>query len=150
MKVLRMWKRTKQRRTIIRTNKRNEQIGDDSDEKINNVIANVETLDEETKLIIAQLNKILAGGRNTDGISFKNVDMNTLSRTTAKVNRVIELIEIKNITQANNLIKAAGVWVVDQLRVKKYEGGKKKDPCWKRRIEEDIKQIKRISTFSKG
>ena len=121
-----MWKRTKQRRTIIRTNKRNEQIGDDSDETINNVIANVETLDEETKLIIAQLYKILAGGRNTDGNSFKNVDMNTLSRTTAKVNRVIELIEIKNITQANNLIKAAGVWVVDQLRVKKYEGGKKK------------------------
>ena len=150
MKVLRMWKRTEQRRTIIRTSERNEEIGDDSDEMINNVTANVETLDEETKLIIAQLNKILAGGRNTDGISFKNVDMNTLSRTTAKVNRVIELIEIKNITQANNLIKAAGVWVVDQLRVKKYEGGKKKDPCWKRRIDEDIKQIKRISTFSKG
>ena len=150
MKLLRMWKRTKQRRTIRRTSERNEEIGDDSDETINNVTANVETLDEVTKLTIAQLNKILAGGRNTDGISFKKVDMNTLNRTTAKVNRVIELIEIKNITQTNNLIKAAGVWVEDQLGVKKYEGGKKKDPCWKRRIEEDIKQIKRISTFSKG
>ena len=41
----------------------------------------VETLDEETQLIIAQLNKILIGGRNSDGISFKKVDMNTLSRT---------------------------------------------------------------------
>ena len=142
MKVLRMWKRTKQRRTIIRTNKRNEQIGDDSDETINNVIANVETLDEETKLIIAQLNKILAGGRNTDGISFKKVDMNTLNRTTAKVNRVIELIETKNITQTNNLIKAAGVSVADQLGLKKCDGGKKKDPWWKKHIEEDIKQLK--------
>ena len=78
---------------IVRTSER-----DDSDETINNVAANVETLDEETQLIIAQLNKILAGGRNTDGISFKKVDMNTLNRTTAKVNRVIELIETKNIT----------------------------------------------------
>ena len=115
-------------RDIVRTSERNEQIGDDSDETINNVAVNVETLDEETQLIIAQLNKILAGGRNTDGISFKKVDMNTLNRTTAKVNRVIELIETKNITQTNNLIKAAGVWVAEQLGFKKYEGGKKKDP----------------------
>ena len=75
-----MWKRTKQR-GIVRTSERNEQIGDDSDETINNVAVDVETLDEETQLIIAQLNKILIGGRNSDGISFKKVDMNTLSRT---------------------------------------------------------------------
>ena len=56
-------------RDIVRTSERNEQIGDDSDEAINNVAVNVETLDEETKLIIAQLNKILASGRNTDSIS---------------------------------------------------------------------------------
>ena len=55
---------------IVRTSERNEQIGDDSDETINNVAVNVETLDEETQLIIAQVNKILIGGRNTDGISF--------------------------------------------------------------------------------
>ena len=87
--------------------------------------ANVETLDEETQLIIAQPNEIQAGGRNTDGISFKKVDMNTLNRTTARVNRVIELIETKNITQTNNLIKSASVWVADQLGLIKYEGRKK-------------------------
>ena len=118
---------------MVRTSERNEQNGDDL----------VETLDEGPQLISAQLNKILAGDRNTDGISFKKVDMNTLNRTTAKVNRVIELIETKNITQTNNLIKAAGVWVADQLGLKKYEGGKKKDPWWKRRIEEDIKQLRK-------
>ena len=56
-------------RNIVRTSERNEQIGDDSDETINSLTANVETLDEETELIIAQRNKILAGGRNTDDIS---------------------------------------------------------------------------------
>ena len=88
--------------------------------------ANVETLDEETQLIIAQLNEILAGRRNTDGISFKKVDMNTLNRTTAKMKRVTELIETTNITQTNNLIEAAGVWVADQLGLKKYKGGKRR------------------------
>ena len=110
-------------RNIVRTTERNDTI--------NNVAVNVEILDEETQLTIAQLNKILAGGRNTDGISFKKVDMNTLNRTMAKVNRVIELIGTKNITQTINLIKAAGVWVADQLVPKimktlrrKIHGGK--------------------------
>ena len=76
--------------------------------------------------------------------------MNTLNRTTAKVSRVIELIETKNMTQTNNLIKAAGIWVADELGLKKYEGGKRKDIWWKRHIEEDIKQLKIISAFSKG
>ena len=68
-------------RYIVRISQGNDQIGDDSDETINNVATNVETLDEQTRLIIAQLNKILAGGRNTDGISFKKVDMKTLNST---------------------------------------------------------------------
>ena len=124
-------------REIVRASEGNEQIGDDSDETLNKVAANVETFDGETQLIIAQLNEILAGGRNTDGISFKKVDMSTLNRSKFKVNRVIELIETKNITQTNNIIKA------DQLGLKKYEAGKKKDPRRKRHIEEDIKQLKK-------
>ena len=54
-------------RDIVTTSERNEQIVDDLDETINNRAVNVETLDEETQLIIAQLNKILAGSRNSDG-----------------------------------------------------------------------------------
>ena len=71
--------------------------------------------------------------------------MNTLNRTTAKMNRVIELIETKTITQTNSLIKA----VADQLDLQKYEGGKKKGPWWKRRIEEDIKQLKKDTNILK-
>ena len=53
------------------------------------------------------------------------------------------MIETKNITQTKKLIKAVGVWVADQLGLKKYEGRRKKDPWWKRSIEEDIKQLKK-------
>ena len=62
---------------------------------------------------------------------------------------MIELIETKNITQANNFIKAAGVLVADQLGLKKYEFVKKKDPWSNRRIEEDIKQLKKDINFLK-
>ena len=111
---------------IVRASERNEQIGDDSDETINNVVANVEILDEETQLIITQLNKILAGDRNTDGNSFKKGDMNTLNTANFKVNMVIELIETKNISQTNNLIKAAVVWqqINEVLKSMKTERGK--------------------------
>ena len=85
-------------RDIVRTSERNEQIGDNLDETIINVAVNVETSDEETQLIIAQVNKILTGGRTTDDISFKKVDMNTLNRITVKMNKVTELTETKNIT----------------------------------------------------
>ena len=58
-------------RDIVRTSKRNKQIVNDLDETINNVAVNVEILEEELQLGIAQLNKILAGRRNTDSIFFK-------------------------------------------------------------------------------
>ena len=119
---------------MMRQNEGNQEIGNEPDEILNNVAANVEALDEEMHHIIDKLNDIITSNRNTDGISFKKIDVKILKQTTAKVNWVIELIETKNITQTNNLIKAAGVWVADQLGLKKYKGGKKKDPWWKRRI----------------
>ena len=113
---------------MIRQNEGCEEIWNDPDEIINNVAANVEPLDEATHHIFNELDDIITSNRNADGISFKKIYMNILKQTTVKVNRVIELIETKNITQTKNLIKAAGDWVADQLGLKKYKGGKKKDP----------------------
>ena len=106
---------------MMRQNEGNEEIGNEPDEIINNVAANVEALDEETHHIIGKLNDIITSNRNADGISFKKIDMKILKQTTAKLNRVIEMIETKNITQTNNLIKVAGVWVADQLGLKKLK-----------------------------
>ena len=51
------------------------------------------------------------------------------------------MIETKNITHTNSLIKASGVWVADQLALRKYEGRKRKNPWWKRPVEKDIKEL---------
>ena len=132
---------------MIRPSEGNEEIGIEPDEIINNVAPSVETIDEETHHIIDKLNDIITSNRKADGISCKKIDMKILKQITAMVTRVIELIETKNITQTNNLTKAAGVWVADQLGLKKYEGGKKKDSGWKRRIEGNIKHLKKDSNI---
>ena len=91
---------------MTRQSEGNEEIGNEPDEIINNVAATVKALDDETHHIIDKLNDIITSNRNADGISFKKSDVKILKQTTAKVNRVIELIETKNLTQINNLIKA--------------------------------------------
>jgi len=63
------------------------------DENVVSIPANIETLDLETQLIIAQLNEILASERSTEGISFKKVDRNKLNKITKRINDVIALIE---------------------------------------------------------
>ena len=39
------------------------------------------------------------------------------------------------------------MWVANQLGLKKYKGGKTKDPWWKRQIEGDIKHLKKDITI---
>ena len=66
---------------MIRTSEGNEEIGIEPNEIINNVTANMETIDEETHHIIDKLNDIITSNRNADGISFKKIDMKILKQT---------------------------------------------------------------------
>ena len=58
---------------MIMQNEGNEEIGNEPDEILNNVAANVEALDEEMHHIIDRLNDIITSNRNADGISFKKL-----------------------------------------------------------------------------
>lgn len=64
---------------------------------------NVETLDEEERNIIDQLQEI---------------DYKRLNKLLESVSKAIVLIETTTITQTNNLIKAASMWVADQTGLK--------------------------------
>ena len=66
-----------------------------------------------------------------------------MEEKTRKVNKAIKHVATKDITESNNLIKAASIWVARQLGLKKPMRGKKVEPWWKRRIEGDIKRIRR-------
>ena len=84
-------------------------------------------------------------GKTSDGIIFKKVDKKTLRVQTDKVNKAIKYFKSKNITETNDLINAASVWIeelwiVDLTEEKRLQG--KNEPRWKHRIEGDIKKLR--------
>ena len=106
----------------------------------NNVIDSVN--DTRHTLTDEHLNEITLEGKTSDGIMFKKVDKKTLKVQTDRVNEAIEYFKSKNITEANDLIKAASVWVAEQTGLKKRDYREKSGPRWKRRIEGDIKKLR--------
>ena len=109
---------------------------------VNEAETNDVEIDQEQRQIVEQLKEIMAEGRTTEGIMFKKVDKKTLRCKTEEVNGAIKFMKTSNITQTNSLIRAAGVWVAEQLGLKKITFRKKNEPRWKRRIEGDIKRLK--------
>ncbi|XP_063604453.1 uncharacterized protein LOC134779729 [Penaeus indicus] len=97
----------------------------------------------EEQLIIDEVKGLMAQGVTSDNIMFKKVDQKRLSEETLKVNGAIKHLVTADITQTNNLIKAASLWVAKQLGLKTVKKEKKQDPWWKRRIEGDIKNLKK-------
>ena len=73
---------------------------------------------------------------------FKKVDEKTLKVQTDIVNDAINSFKSKNITEANDLIKAAIVWVAEQIELKQRDYREKNEPRWKHRIEGDIKKLR--------
>ena len=95
------------------------------------------------RVTVENLRKIYVEKKTAEGISFKKVDKNKLKIEENRVNQVIRHIETKNITETNELIRAATVWVAEQLGLKKTEFRAKKDPWWNRGSEDDIKRIRK-------
>ena len=91
-------------------------------------------LSKEHETIVEQLKKIMVEGRTSDGIIFEKVDKKVLKVQTDRVNEAIKYLKSKSITETNDLIRAASIWVADQIGLKKAEHRKKNEPRWKNRI----------------
>ena len=100
------------------------------------------TLNDEHRKIVERLNEIILEGKTSDGIMFKKVDKKALKVQTDRVNEAIRYFKSKNVTETNDLIKAANVWVAEQIGLKKRDYREKNEPRWKRRIEGDIKKLR--------
>ena len=96
-------------------------------------------LSEENQAIVKKLKKIMVKRTTSDGIMFKKVGKKV---QTDRVNEAIKYLKIKSITRTNNLIRAASVWLAEQMRLKKAKHRKKSEPRWKRRIEGDLKRLR--------
>ena len=118
----------------------------DVEEVNNNVIDSVDDtthyLNDDHRKIVERLNEIMLEGKTSDGIMFKKVDKKTLKVQRDRVNEAIRYFKSKNITETNDLIKAASVWVAELIGLTKSDYREKNEPRWKRRIEGDIKKLK--------
>ena len=54
-------------------------------------------------------------GKIWNGIMFKNMDKNILKSHTDRVYEAIKYLKSKSITERNNVIRAASVWVPETL-----------------------------------
>ena len=95
----------------------------------NNVIDNVDdtrhNLNVEHRKNVERLNETMLKGKTSDGTMFKKVDKKTLKVQTDRANDAIKYFESKSITETNVLIKAASVWVAEQIGLKKKDYRKK-------------------------
>ena len=98
----------------------------------NNVIDSVDdtghNLNDEHQKIVERLIEILLKGKPSDGIMFKQIDKKTLKVQTDRVNDTIRYFKSKNITETNDLIKAASVSVEEQIGLKKRDYREKNEP----------------------
>ena len=81
-------------------------------------------------------------GKTSDGIMFEKVDKRTLKVQKDRANDVIKYFKSKSIIEMYDLIKAASVWVAEQISLKKRDYRVKNEPRWKCRIEGDIKKLR--------
>ena len=109
----------------------------------NNLQVNFEGLNEEETQMIQNILSIVET-KSFGGIKpFKKVNKCKLSKLTGNVNRVLKYIVTNNISETNDLIRAAETYIANELGLKDERPRRKKEPWWKRRIEEDINVLKK-------
>ena len=91
----------------------------------NNVIDCVDdtrhNLNDEHRKIVERINQIMLEGKVSDSIMFKKTEKKRLKVQTDRVNDAIKYFKSKNITETNDLIKAANVCVEEQIGLKKRD-----------------------------
>ena len=103
---------------------------------------NDDEISQKNKQIVDRLKQIILDCKTSDGILLKKVNKRSPRAQTVRVNSVVKFVKTKNITDTNKLINAASAWVAEQMVLKKFEIGQRKEPWWKRRLENDIKNLK--------
>ena len=68
-------------------------------------------------------------------VSFRKADSKKLREITSNVNKVWKYIMTNDLTETNDLINAAAVYVCQRLGLKQRKDKVSQEPFWKRRIQ---------------
>ena len=101
------------------------------------------SLDEEEVAIVVEIAEVIERGRKNKLQTPRNVTKKKLSKETAKVDKVLSKFKTHGITKTNELFYAGAVVVTNRLGVKIDKVAGRKEPMWKRRFPNKIKELRK-------
>ena len=102
-----------------------------------------DSLDEEYVTIVREIAEVIGRSRNDKLPTLRNVPKKKLLEETAKVDKVLSKFKTHSITKANELFYAGAVVVTYRLGVKIDKVAGRKEPMWKRRLQNKIKELRK-------
>ena len=102
-----------------------------------------DSLDEEEVAIVMEIAEVIERGRKDKLTALRNVPKKKLLEETAMVDKVFSKFKTHSITKTNELFYAGAVIVTKRLGVKIDKVAWRKEPMWKRRFQNKIKELRK-------
>ena len=102
-----------------------------------------DSLDEEEVATVMEIAEVIQRGRKDRLPALRNLPKKKLLEQTAKVNKVLSKFKTHSITKTNELFYAGAVAVTNRLGVKIEKVAGRKEPMWKRRLRNKIKELRK-------
>ena len=88
-----------------------------------------------------EIAEVIGRGRKDNLPALRNVPKNKLLEETAKIDKVWSNFKTHSITKTNELLYAGAVVVTNRFGVKIDKVALRKEPMWKRRLQNNIKEL---------
>ena len=134
---------------IVEEERSVEALPDHLGEDVRNVLLEMgaeeqtDSLDEEEVAIIMEIAKVIERGRKDKLPALRNVPKEKLLEETAKVDKVLSKFKTHSITKTNELFYAEAVVVTNRVGLKIDKVTWRKEPMWKRRLRNKIKELRK-------
>ena len=102
-----------------------------------------DSLDEEEVTIVMEIAEVIEKGRKDKLPALRNVPKKKLSEETAKVDKVLSKFKTHSISKTNELFYGGTVVVTNRFGVKIDKVAWRKEPMWKRRLQNKIKELRK-------
>ena len=102
-----------------------------------------DSLDEEEVAIVMEIAEVIERGRKYKLPALRNVPKKKLLEQTAKVDKVLSKFKTHSIAMTNELFYAGAVVVKNTLVVKIDMVAERKEPMWKRTLQNKIKELRK-------
>ena len=102
-----------------------------------------DSLDEKEVAIVMEAAEVIERGRKDKLPALRNVPKKKFLEETAKIDKVLSKFKTHSITKTNELFYAGAFFVTNRLGVKIDKVAGRKEPMWKRRLQNKIKEFRK-------